>query len=74
MDETVLLVDDDEDVLDVIESMLKDLGCQVIRASWSGSSRATGEQRSISILITDIHMPRMDGHELAERARDAVPL
>lgn len=69
MKHTVLVVDDDADVLDVIASMLEELGCDVVRAS-SGAEALdtlTGNKK-ISILITDINMPSMDGHELAERA------
>src|ERR1044072_3525164 len=69
MTHTVLVVDDDEDVLDVLTSMLEDLGCHVVRAS-SGPDALEQLQGNdqISILITDINMPRMDGHELAKRA------
>ncbi len=34
---------------------------------------ALRDDKSISILITDINMPGMDGHELAERARRVRP-
>ncbi|MCK1368016.1 response regulator [Bradyrhizobium sp. 62] len=69
MTHTVLLVDDDPAVLDVIASMLEEIGCRVVRAR-SGSEALELLQRheQISILITDINMPNMDGHELAERA------
>jgi two-component system cell cycle response regulator CpdR len=70
----VLVVDDDPDVLDAITGMLEDLGCEVLSAN--GGSDAleilSGNHR-ISILITDINMPGMDGHELAERARRINP-
>jgi CheY-like chemotaxis protein len=32
-----------------------------------------GENERISILITDINMPGMDGHELGERAKRLKP-
>ena len=70
----VLVVDDDPDVLEVIAEMLHDLGCEVISAA--GGSDALEKLSSnmrISILITDINMPSMDGHELAERARRIRP-
>jgi CheY-like chemotaxis protein len=74
MSQTVLLVDDDEDVLDVVESMLEDLGCHVIRAtSGSEALEQLESNDQIAILITDINMPRMDGHELAERATRRRP-
>lgn len=74
MAHTVLLVDDDEDVLDVIAGMLEDLGCNVIRASSGAEALELLESNDqISILITDINMPGMDGHELAERAARRRP-
>ena len=70
----VLAVDDDAGVLDVIAAMLEDLGCNVITAA-SGTD-ALDQLRCndrIAILITDINMPGMDGHELAERAKRMRP-
>ncbi|MCP3395229.1 response regulator [Bradyrhizobium sp. CCGB12] len=74
MTHTVLVVDDDPNVLEVIASMLEDLGCEVLTAS-SGAEALDMlvEQNAISILITDINMPAMDGHELAERATRLRP-
>ncbi|MDA9497773.1 response regulator [Bradyrhizobium sp. CCBAU 11357] len=74
MGHTVLLVDDDPDVLVVLSSMLEDLGCKVVCAQSGGEALDTlRDDESISILITDINMPGMDGHELAERARRDRP-
>jgi CheY-like chemotaxis protein len=74
MSHTVLVVDDDPAVLDVVVGMLEDLGCEVVSAhSGSDALNRLKQNRDISILITDINMPGMDGHELAERARRARP-
>lgn len=74
MKHTVLVVDDDPAVLDVIVDMLEELGCEVVRAQCGADALDRLEQnRDISILITDINMPGMDGHELAERASRARP-
>ena len=74
MSHTVLVVDDDASVLEVVADMLEDLGCDVISAG-SGTDALDHLRRNdkISILITDINMPGMDGHELAERARRIRP-
>ena len=70
----VLVVDDDASVREVVEAMLEDLGCEVISA---GSGVEALDQLSrnerIEMLITDITMPGMDGHELAERAKRIRP-
>ncbi|PDT88172.1 hypothetical protein CO669_21310 [Bradyrhizobium sp. Y36] len=74
MSHTVLVVDDDPAVLDVVVGMLEDLGCQVISAqSGSDALERLVQNRDISVLITDINMPGMDGHELAELARRVRP-
>jgi len=74
MSHVVLVVDDDADVLDVVTSMLQELGCEVVSAqSGAQALEKLAQNERISILITDINMPGMDGHELAERARRARP-
>lgn len=74
MSHTVLVVDDDPAVLDVIVGMLEDLGCEVISAhSGPDALERLKQHRDISVLITDINMPGMDGHELAELARRTRP-
>jgi two-component system cell cycle response regulator CpdR len=74
MTHTVLLVDDDAAVLDVVASMLEDIGCRVIRASSGPEAlKILDSNDQISILLTDINMPGMDGHELAERATRIRP-
>jgi len=74
MGRTVLVVDDDASVFEVIAGMLEDRGCEVISAQ---SGRETLDQlrrnKRISILITDINMPGMDRDELAERATHLSP-
>ena len=74
MPHSVLVVDDDPSVLEVIADMLEDLGCNVISAA-SGADALDQLKRNdqISILITDINMPGMDGHELTERAKRIRP-
>ncbi len=74
MSHIVLVVDDDPGVLEVVESMLEDLGCQVISArSGPDALDLLRQNENISILITDINMPGMDGHELAELAKRIRP-
>ena len=74
MTHLVLVVDDDALVLEVIASMLDDLGCEVVTATSGAEALDLLSSNSrISILITDINMPGMDGHELAERATRIRP-
>ncbi|WP_244464224.1 response regulator [Bradyrhizobium japonicum] len=74
MSHTVLVVDDDPGVLDVIVGMLEDLGCEVTSAqSGPDALDRLRQNENISILITDINMPGMDGHELAELTKQLRP-
>lgn len=74
MSHTVLVVDDDPAVLDVLACMLEDIGCDVVCAHCGEEALdKLTRQQNISILITDINMPGMDGYELAERATRVRP-
>jgi CheY-like chemotaxis protein len=74
MGRVVLVVDDEPSVLEAVAAMLEDLGCEVVSAT-SGPEALDHLSRSdrIEILITDINMPEMDGHELAYRAQRIRP-
>ena len=72
---TVLVVDDDPDVLETAAELIEALGCHVFRAS-SGEAAldvlANGSR--IDLLFTDIIMPNgINGWRLAEEARIRYP-
>jgi two-component system cell cycle response regulator CpdR len=69
MTHTVLLVDDEPAIRDLGSMMLEDCGCKVVTAASGSSALATLNQHpEISLLLTDVQMPGMDGYELARRA------
>ncbi len=67
--ETVLLVDDSEQVRALVHEILRRQGYQVIVASSPGEALLAAEQHpgEISLLLTDVIMPKMTGRQLAER-------
>jgi CheY-like chemotaxis protein len=73
--ETVLLVDDDETIRTVLGGMLRTLGYQVLVAEDGviGLHVADENRGEISLLLTDLMMPRMDGFELAARIWEESP-
>jgi PAS domain S-box-containing protein len=72
--ETILVVEDDDGVRQLVGEVLSDLGYGFNQASHADAAiellRADGR---IDLLITDVGLPGMDGRELAEIARVARP-
>jgi len=67
--ETVLLVEDDDQLRTVVLSTLRRQGYQVIVARNGGEAILLSEQHQgeIELLLTDVVMPQMSGPELAKR-------
>jgi len=67
--ETVLLVEDEESVRELVRETLKSKGYVVMEAAdgVSGMKVAESHTGKIDILITDVVMPGMSGRELAQR-------
>jgi PAS domain S-box-containing protein len=72
---TVLVVDDEEDLLDVALAYLADMGFTALKAIDGASALEVLAQHSeIDLMVTDIVMPGgMNGVELVQRARDLRP-
>jgi len=66
--ETILLVEDEEPVRRVVETMLKRHGYQVLVSASAKEALAAAERHSgaIHLLITDIMLPGMSGRKVAE--------
>ena len=67
--ESVLLIDDEEDVLEMMHSMIEKLGYQVISRNNSIEALDTfrSHPRQFDLVITDQTMPEMTGLELVEQ-------
>lgn len=74
-DETILLVDDDAAIREVVHRMLAGWGYRVLIAD--GGEQALQKIRAhaepIHLMITDVMMPRMTGAELAEEVHRIRP-
>ena len=73
--ECVLLVEDESAILDMTAKILGKHGYRVLPANSPAEAiRLAGEHAAeISLLITDVIMPQMNGKELADRLRAIVP-
>lgn len=70
--ETILLVDDEPPVCEIASDMLKDLGYRVFIAENGRKALSLYRQQKskIDLVILDINMPQMDGHETLRRLKD----
>ncbi|HEB83670.1 MAG TPA: response regulator [Bacteroidetes bacterium] len=69
--ETVLLVDDDPNILETSGMMLSALGYTVLKAiSGQEALKLWQESDQVDIVLTDLTMPDMDGREVLARLRE----
>ena len=73
MDKTVLFVDDEKDICDVLSISLSDLGYKVHTAQDGQEALQIIEEVSPPIVLTDIRMPVMDGIELLRKIKSRFP-
>ncbi len=73
MDKTVLFVDDEKDICDVLSISLSDLGYKVYTAQNGQEALRIIQEVSPPIVLTDIRMPVMDGIELLRRIKSQFP-
>lgn len=72
---TILLVEDEPMVLDIIKAMLNRLGYTVLVADSPSEAITIAEtyKDEIHLFMTDVIMPEMDGRKLAQKIVDILP-
>jgi CheY-like chemotaxis protein len=70
---TVLLVDDDHQILRLVEKMLRPQGVAILLANRPSEALRICESQAVHLLISDVMMPEMDGGKLAERVLKLHP-
>ena len=73
--ETVLVAEDDPDILELVQLLLTGLGYHVLTATDGAHAveAAQAHRGTIDLLLSDVVMPRMSGAELARHLRSAEP-
>ena len=73
--ETILLVEDEPGVRQLVREMLLRLGYTILEAGSGAEALRIFEQHKgvIELLLTDVIMPHMSGRDLAERLRTVQP-
>jgi DNA-binding response OmpR family regulator len=66
--DTILVVDDDQDILDFLDDALTFEGYQVLTAV-DGAALALAQQAQPSVILLDLQMAGMDGQEISRRLR-----
>ena len=71
--ETILVVDDDEDILELIERHLSNKGYEVITAYDGEQALPLLDKVKFDLVITDLKMPKIDGMEILRRVKEVDP-
>lgn len=70
MDKTVLIVDDEKNIVDIIAFNLKKEGYKVLKASDGEQGVHMALEQEPDLILLDIMMPKMDGYEVCRKIRE----
>ncbi|PIE73140.1 MAG: sigma-54-dependent Fis family transcriptional regulator [Deltaproteobacteria bacterium] len=71
--QTILVVDDDLHILEVLEARLSSAGYKVIKTGSAQTALHLLQKQSIDMIVSDIKMPEMNGFHLLSQARALRP-
>ena len=71
---TVLVVDDDSFILELVRAMLTTEPCRVVTTMEPVKALPLMEWERVDVLVADVAMPEVDGIDLVVRARKLFPL
>lgn len=72
-DKTILIVDDDPDVVTAITMSLTDLGAKVFQAVDGGQAVDINEKESPDLVVLDMMLPKRSGFLVLERIKKGKP-
>ncbi|WP_379971508.1 response regulator transcription factor [Ectobacillus sp. sgz5001026] len=69
-DETILIIDDEKEIRDLIEIYLQDEGYRILKAANGLEGLELVKQNEVHLVILDIMMPKMDGVQACMKIRE----
>lgn len=73
MSKTLLLVDDEVNILKALQRIFLPQGHHVLLAENAEAGLKVMEQESVDLVITDMRMPGMNGHQFLKQVRNLYP-
>ena len=73
MNKTILIVDDDLNVLEVLGARLTSAGFRIFKAENGAEALQLLRKEQVDLMISDVKMPHMDGVALFKEARALCP-
>jgi two-component system response regulator PilR (NtrC family) len=70
---TILVVDDEPDIIEVLEIVLLDQGLDVLKAASGREALAILREKEVDVVISDIKMPDFSGVELLRESKQIAP-
>ncbi|NEW08342.1 response regulator transcription factor [Paenibacillus sp. SYP-B3998] len=67
---TILLVDDEKEIIDLLAIYLKNEGYQLLRAADGAEALRVLQKEEVDLIVLDIMMPKMDGIEACFKIRE----
>ena len=74
MKKSILVVDDEQDIVEILEFNLKTKGFQVQVAYSAEEALMKMRNNTFDLLLLDVMMPGMSGFDLAKRLKGSVPI
>jgi DNA-binding response OmpR family regulator len=70
MNKTILVVDDEAPIRDLLEQMFEEAGYEVVTAESGEAALSELEKENIQVIFSDLKMPGMSGMDLCRRIRE----
>ncbi|HKK90434.1 MAG TPA: response regulator [Desulfobacteraceae bacterium] len=73
-EKTIMVVDDDDDIRQLMEQVFQRAGYRVVLAQSAEEAETILEKETISVYFLDLHLPGMNGLELCRKIRKSMPM